>query len=286
MEYGESGIGLIPVQLSGVFPDVSANRVGEYSALIACVALARLLPVPGWKRKLTSWYSWLFLAAFTTMIFAQTRSAILGFCVGVFFIFLFSGRVRLGTAIVVGSVMLIVITGSGHILYDYLRRGQTPAEMATLTGRLQWWEFAWKKFMDAPLTGFGAWAAGRFLVMGAIGNNIGSMHSDWVEVMVGCGFAGIIPLVAAMALGWYKLIQGVLDYALSPLERQLALEAIAVFSVVSTRTIFSTDLTWHAPLSFWIPLGFAEYLRRRYLVTETYRTYPVYASRQFGPSAG
>ena len=165
MEYGESGIGLIPVQLSGVFPDVSANRVGEYSALIACVALARLLPASGWKRLTKSWYSWLFLAAFTTMIFAQTRSAILGFCVGVFFIFLFSGRVRLGTAIVAGSIILIVITGSGHILYDYLRRGQTPAEMATLTGRIQWWEFAWKKFTDAPLTGFGAWAAGRFLVM-------------------------------------------------------------------------------------------------------------------------
>ncbi len=285
MEYGESGIGLIPVQLSGVFPDVSANRVGEYSALLCCVALARLLPVKGWHRVMKSWYSWMFLASFTTMIFAQTRSAILGFGVGVFFIFLFSGRVRLGTVIVVGSVLFIVITGSGGILYDYLRRGQTPAEMATLTGRIQWWEFAWKKFTDAPLTGFGAWAAGRFLIMGAIGNNIGSMHSDWVEVLVGTGFAGIIPLVATLALGWGNLIRYVRDFSLSPLERQLALEAIGVFSVVCTRTIFSTDFTWHCPLSFWIPLGFAEYLRRRYWATETYRAYPAFAT-SLGSSRG
>lgn len=277
LETGGSATGPIAVQLSGVFPDLSANRVGEYSAIIAAVALVRLLPVKGFKRLLSTWYTWVFLAAFITMIFAQTRSATGGFLISVFLIFLFSGRFKHGVAIVLLALMLILVTGSGGVIIDYMRRGQSAQEMEGLTGRLQWWAFAWKKYQDAPFTGFGAYAAGRFLVMGAIGNNIASMHSDWVETLVGCGFWGIFPLLASLAVGWWYLLRYVLDPARTPMERQLALEAIAVLMIATVRTVFSTDLTWHVPLQFWIPLGYAEYMRRRYAVRVRYAPHPAYA---------
>jgi len=286
LETGGSATGPIAVQLSGVFPDVSANRIGEYSAIIAAVALVRLLPVKGFKRLISTWYTWVFAAGFITMVFAQTRSATGGFLVAVFLIFLLSGRFKHGVAVVLIALMLILVTGSGGVLIDYMRRGQSASEMEGLTGRLQWWAFAWKKFQDAPFTGFGAYAAGRFLVMGAIGNNIASMHSDWVETLVGCGFWGIFPLVAVLCVGWWYLIRFVIDPARSPLERQIALEAIAVLTIATLRTIFSTDLTWHAPLQFWIPLGYAEYLRRRYAASLRYSTQPVFAPRTAGSALG
>jgi O-antigen ligase len=278
LETGGTATGPIAVQLSGVFPDVSANRVGEYSAIITAVALVRLLPVKGLKRLMTTWYTWVFLAGFITMVFAQTRSATGGFLVSVFLIFLLSGRFKHGVAVVLIALMLILVTGSGGTLIDYMRRGQSASEMEGLTGRLQWWAFAWKKFQEAPFTGFGAYAAGRFLVMGTIGNNIASMHSDWVETMVGCGFQGIIPLLAVLAVGWWYLLRFVIDPARTPLERQLALEAIAVLMVATMRTIFSTDLTWHYPIQFWVPLGYAEYLRRRYAASVRYATRPAFAT--------
>ncbi len=286
LETGGSATGPIAVQLSGVFPDVSANRVGEYSAILAAVALVRLLPVKGFKRFFSTWYTWLFLAAFITMVFAQTRSATGGFLIAVFLIFLLSGRFKHGVAIVLLATTMILITGSGGVLIDYMRRGQSAQEMEGLTGRLQWWAFAWKKFQDAPFTGFGAYAAGRFLVMGAIGNNIASMHSDWVETLVGCGFQGIVPLLAVLGVGWWYLLRFVLDPARSPLERQLALEAIAVLMIATVRTVFSTDLTWHAPLQFWIPLGYAEYLRRRYAVRLPYASRRVFAAPSPGSALG
>ncbi len=274
LETGGSATGPIAVQLSGVFPDVSANRVGEYAAIIAAVALVRLLPVKGFKRVFSTWYTWVFLAAFITMVFAQTRSATGGFLIALVLIFWLSGRFKHGVAIVLLGVVLILVTGSGGVLIDYMRRGQSAQEMEGLTGRLQWWALAWKKYQDAPFTGFGAYAAGRFLVMGAIGNNIASMHSDWVETLVGCGFWGLGPLLLTLGVAWWYLLRFVIDPARSPLERQLALEAIAVLMIATLRTVFSTDLTWHAPLQFWVPLGYAEFMRRRYAVRLRYAPYP------------
>jgi O-antigen ligase len=264
LEEGGVAGGPIALQLAGVFPSVSCNRVGEYSAIVAALALARLLPVNGVKRVISTWYVWVFMGALITLVFAQTRSATGPFLIAVVLIFWFSGRFKHGVAIALLGATLMLASGAGGVFIDYMRRGQTDAQMESLTGRIQWWEMAWKKYTDAPLTGFGAFAAGRFLVMGSFGNNIATMHSDWVETLVGCGLLGIFPLVAVMGVAWWYLLRFMSDANRTPEERQLCLEAIVVFTVVSFRTVFSTDLTWHSPLTFWLPLGYAEYLRRRY----------------------
>lgn len=283
-EEGGSVTGPLPWQLMGVFPDLSANRVGEYSAILAAVALVRLLPVRGIKRIMKTWYTWLFLAAVVTMVFAQTRSATGGFLVALVLIFWLSGRFKHGVAIVLLGLTLLLVTGAGSVLIDYMRRGQTNAQLESLTGRVQWWEFAWHKYLDAPLTGYGAYAAGKFLVMGSIGNNIASVHSDWVETLVGCSWWGIFPLLAAMGVGWWYLLRFVLDPERSPQERQLALEAIAVLTIATIRTFFSDDLTWHVPLQFWLTLGYAEYLRQRYAATPFRIAAPALIGRRLRPA--
>ncbi|HKS76291.1 MAG TPA: O-antigen ligase family protein [Terriglobales bacterium] len=279
LEEGGQATGPIQVQLSGVFPDLSANRVGEYSAIIAAVALVRLLPVKGYQRRMTTWYTWLFIASLITIVFAQTRSATGGFLVAVVLIFWLSGRFKHGVAIVLLGATLLLVSGGGSTLVDYMKRGQSTQQLESLTGRIQWWELAFKKYEDAPLTGFGGYAAGRFLVMGAIGNNVASMHSDWVETLVGVGFWGIVPLLFAMGTAWWYLLRFILDPERTPEERQLCLETIAVFTVASMRTIFSDDLTWHSPLQFMLPFIFVEYMRHRYGKTRLRITAPAYIGR-------
>lgn len=263
-EYGEQGIGLIGVQLIGLFPDLASNSIGEFAAVIAAVALARLLPIDRTKRYERIWYSWLFLAAFATMFVAQTRSALAGFCFAVFLIFLFSRRVLHGALIVISSAFLIIVTGAGELILEYLERGQTQTQMMSLSSRLSWWSVAFAKFEDYPLTGLGMWAAGRFGVLAKLGMKMtATMHSDWLEILVGMSFWGVIPILILLVWAWVVLIKHLMQSRLHPSLHRLSLEAIAVMGVLSVRMVFMTDLTWHPPLHFFIPLGYAEWLRRR-----------------------
>ncbi|HEV2176116.1 MAG TPA: O-antigen ligase family protein [Terriglobia bacterium] len=263
-EAGESGIGLIGVQLVGVFPDLAANAVGEFSAVLGAVALARLLPIDRRGRYERIWYSWLLLAAFTTMFLAQTRSALAGFCVAVFLIFLFSRRVLHGATIVISSAVLIIVTGVGELIMEYLERGQSQGQMLSLSSRLSWWSVAFSKFMDYPLTGLGMWAAGRFGVLAKLGLKMtATMHSDWIEILVGMSFWGIIPVLTLITWAWVILIRAVLRSRQDPSQNRLSLEAVGVFGVLTVRMVFMTDLTLHPPLHFFAILAYAEWLRRR-----------------------
>ena len=263
LEYGESGIGVIGVQLIGVFPDVASNDIGQHGALMASVALARLLPFTRQRRN-TLWYLALLMFGLVTMLFAQCRSAIAGWCLAVFCIFLFSKRVLQGAVIALSGALVFVLSGLGSLTWTYLQRGQSTAQMTSLSSRLSWWSVAWEKFTDHPLTGLGAWAAGRFGVLAKLGHKLtASMHSDWVEIIVGTGIWGIIPILIVMVWTWWILLRFIRDPEAQGLHADLCLEAIAVLSVLTIRMFFMTEISWHSPLSFFVPIGYAEYLRRR-----------------------
>jgi hypothetical protein len=114
------------------------------------------------------------------------------------------------------------------------------------------------------LTGLGAWAAGRFGVLAKLGHKMtATMHSDWVEVIVGTGIWGIIPIFIVIVWTWWILLRFIRNPELHGLDADLGLEAIAVLSVLTIRMFFMTEISWHSPLSFYVPIGYAEYVRRR-----------------------
>lgn len=261
--YGVQGIGGLGLWLQGVFPDVSSNQIAEYAACIAVIALCRLLPMNR-QRKKTALYSVIFIFGFVTMIFAQTRSAVAGFCVAVFLIYLFSSRVGQGAAIVISSLMLTIISGFGQYIFDYLKRGQSANQLESFSSRLEWWEVALEKFAMYPFTGLGMWAAARFGVLAKIGfTQTATIHSDWVEIIVGTGAWGMIPVLLLMGTAWYVLIKCTINSRLNLRDRQLAYEGMAVLAVVTARMFFMTDLSLHPPCHFFAALGCAEFLRRK-----------------------
>jgi O-antigen ligase len=262
--YGQQGIGELGVWLQGVFPDVSSNQIGEYAACLTALALCRLLPISR-KRVNTAWYVFVFLFGFVTVIYAQTRSALGGFCIAVFLIFLLSNRVQHGAAIVIGSLFAILISGFGEVLYLYVQRGQSANAFDSLSGRVEWWEVALEKFSNYPLTGLGMWAAARFGVLAKIGfTQTATIHSDWVEIIVGMGAWGLLPALCIMATAWYILVRATISSKFDVYDRQLAYEGMAVLTVVSVRMFFMTDLSLHPPCHFFVALGAAEFIRRKY----------------------
>jgi len=151
----------------------------------------------------------------------------------------------------------------GGVIWSFLERGQTEAQIATLSSRSQWWAFAWQTYLERPVTGFGAYAGGRFGVLAKLGLGLTStMHSDYLEVLVGTSIWGMIPLLVALAATWWLILRYA-RHPWNPEERQLAVEALVILAMLTLRSVFNNMFTWHPPLPFLAILGYAEYLRRK-----------------------
>ena len=257
-----NGVGVLGIQLEGIFPAVGANSVGEFGAVLAIVALARLLRRPGAKSD-RAWYGLLFVASFVTMFLAQCRSAFAGFVLGAILVLSLSKRPRLSVLLASGAALFLSHAANNDSLWEFLRRGETDQEVQGLSGRVEFWQLAWQKFLEHPLVGYGAYAAGRSFVMAGLREDPGSMHSEYVEILMGTGLWGLITVVVTLLATWWWLLRSFRNSSLDPFENSLAVEALGVLAVVSVRSFFSPNLFWHVPLIFFAVLGYTEFLRRR-----------------------
>jgi len=270
LEHGYS-LGSLGVRLKGVYPAQGANRIGDLAAILCIVALVRWLPLHGKCRK-NSFYIFLGLFGGLSLILSQTRTAMLGCAVGAFIVLWVSGRIGLRSMLTVGAIgglfltLVMAATPIGDIVINFLRRGQTDAQMSTLSGRLLWWETAYDLYSRTPLgIGMGAFAAEKVPVLQAIGLEGETLHSDYMETILGTGYWGLLPLLLSLGGTWYYLVKYVHHPGVSPAEQQLCLEAMGVLGMLSVRSVFMVIMTLHPPQYYFMILGLAEWLRRRQL---------------------
>lgn len=256
------GSELLPGRISGVSPALDQNTVGEYAAVLAIVAMTRLRFLKRGRGGRA--FYWMVLAGgLFTLVLSQTRTAIVGFLLGVLLVLFFSKRSGVIAALILIVVLLLWFTHAGDFLWSFWERGDSPEGLATVSGRLPVWEFAWEKFQQRPLSGFGAYAGGRFATLAELGNRAwSSTLNAYVEVLVGTGIWGLIPLLVALLGASWLLIRTISGSLFSLIERQLAVEAVGVLSVITTRSFFTINLVWHHSLIFLVLVGYAEFLRR------------------------
>jgi hypothetical protein len=265
----EKGFALGPLQarLTGLIPNISANSIGEYSAILGIVALCRLIYDP--ERKFDRrWYCFLFIAAMATLVFSQTRSAIGGFIFAALVLLVVTRKILYGLVVgAVGAMMgviLVLFTDFGNVVWTYLLRGHDIQQAQGLTGRVEWWQFGIQKFMERPLIGYGAYAGGRFVILPELGRyGTPDLHSSVVESLVDTGVWGPIVLLIAVVAIWWYLLRSIHNPRLELSENRLAMEASAVMGVIMMRCIVSGNLIDHPALAFLTVLGCAEYMRRR-----------------------
>ncbi|MGO8792279.1 MAG: O-antigen ligase family protein [Terriglobia bacterium] len=266
--------GTLGMRLQGVMPALSANDVGTFAAIIGLLALARLLPAIE-ERYNKPWYGLLLLASLVTMVCSQTRTAIAGFALGALLIMIFTRRKGIGTMLTFVAAPIIGIVATGGLIWSYLARGQTEEQLSTLSSRAQWWSFAWQTFLEHPLTGFGAYAAGRFAVLAKLGlGDTSTMHSDYLEITVGTSIWGMVPFLVALVFTWWLMFRYVRESPPESQQRQLAFEALAILALLTFRSVFMTMLTWHPPLHFLAVLGYGEFLRRHQNAAVATRLHP------------
>jgi O-antigen ligase len=261
-EAWQTNVGTLGYQLSGVLPGIDANSVGEYGAIVAIVSLSGLL-LPANGKPDRVWYGLTCTFGLTALVLSQTRSAMAGCLVAAVLVLLLSKRKGLAAFVLSGAAGLIFIGGAGSILWKFLQRGQSPELFQSLSGRVGWWDFGWAQILKSPWVGFGAYTA-RFQVLAKLGEvDASSLHNAFLEVLVGVGIVGLVPLLVALFGTWWSLIRSLRSPALGSFEKAMAVEALGVLAVVSVRSLFTTHLIWHPSLQFLVVLGYAEFLRRR-----------------------
>lgn len=270
-----SGVGTLGVQLQGYFPAVAANSVGEYGAILAILGISRLLlRKENLSRK--AFATLLLMLGLATAILAQTRSALAGLGLGVIVVLYLSRRFALSALLAAGAAGILSVQAVTGSLADFWARGESAQELQTFSSRLNWWQFAWQKFLESPVTGHGAYAAGRFLVMAELKvGSTASVHSDYVEILVGTGLIGLAPAILVVLGTWWALFRASRNPSLPIEERPYLVDAFGVLAVVTVRSIFTTDIFWHPPLMFLAILGYAELLRRKCKPQQSLNTRPV-----------
>jgi O-antigen ligase len=259
-------------QIQGVLPAIDNNSVGEYGAILGIVALTRLL-FPTSNRR---FYLVVFLIGMVTLVSTQSRSPLIGFLVASLLVLFAARRIGVVGLLIFLTPAILSLTDLGDLLWQFFQRGQTAREFESVSGRAQLWEVSWKLFKEQPLFGYGAYAAGRFAVIGKL-TDIGwtSLASTWLEVILGTGALGLLPFLGAFLGIWIVLLRSVPGATNYSVWQPLQVEAIGLMALMSVRSGFTPEFIWHPPLNFFLVLGCAELLRQAYrkqVYEATYRT--------------
>ena len=258
-------------RLTGVIPVEASNSVGTSGGVLAIVALCRLMPVFG-AVKNRAWYMLLLVFGLVSMVLSKTRNSEAAFIFAVALIVLLSQRLRriamwgsLAVAPLVAAAILLndrLLGYAWDLVLSVAERDQSDAAIGSLSGRTAWWAYGIQQLMHHPFTGLGAYAAGRFAVLGKLGvGSAAMMHSDWIEILIGTSFWGLIPFAGALIAAWWYLYRCIRSDVFSPDQRQLALELFALLGMLTMHSFFNDELSWHCPLLFFAILGYAEWVR-------------------------
>ena len=192
----------LPLQVEGVFPSIDHNGVGTLGAIMFVWSLGRFLTpdVEGQPRgKLALLLSFVGLV---TLLAAQYRTGYIAAALALLLVLVF--RYRKILLIVLGSVALVLASSAANRAEPFLLRGESPEQASELSSRVDWWKLAIPVWKESPLIGGGLLTATRLEVLTPIGQeSTSTIHSTWVEALVGTGVTGLLMLaVAFLVLLW------------------------------------------------------------------------------------
>jgi len=246
--------GIIPFSINGLLPRINSNSVSAYGAIIGIVSFVRLNYSSEKKWKI------LFLLAIVTMVLSQGRSGMGGFALGIIIAIMLMRRA--GWALIIATLIGILISyfAFDEFFWEFFMRGQTEEQFWLFSGRINVWEYTYHYFIvDQPWKGFGAYSAGRFLVLG---NYLGwsSLHSTWLELAVGNGIPATIFFAVIVIYSWIVIIKHCLaNYGEA--FNSYFIEISSVFTALIFRSLFTTHFMVHNDFVFFLIIGTVFYIK-------------------------
>jgi O-antigen ligase len=244
-------------QILGIWPSIASNGVGALGVLVTFWPLARLrtLSSPSTLRRgLTYALSGL---GVVSLVVAQYRTGYVAFVMGLLVYLLFGRRWVLATGVAMVVVLGAITIGPSSLVEEaepFALRGQTVEQASTLSSRVDYWTASIPVWEESPLIGRGLLTATRFEVLAPLGETYTStIHSTWVEALVGTGLIGL----ALLALSFLVTYRRALFKALraGDLVPVLLLTVLAVRSITgSTFEVFS----YQAMIFLWLALALSD----------------------------
>jgi O-antigen ligase len=240
---------LLPLQLQGAYPTNSPNDIGEISAIVAATAFYRLLL----KRRSAIeneglLWGGILVLGIVSLIFAQARTSVIELAAALIAILLMTRKSRLLPLLLVSGAILFV-AGGASALREYLMRGQSSELFYSMSGRLSIWDVAWTFFKESPLIGHGFFTAHRLdlnIRLTAISVNVSTIDNTFLEVLLGVGLIGLLPILA----GLFQLASWLLRIArkagLGGRMRECRCEIVGVLIIVIIRAVNGPTFQGHS----------------------------------------
>lgn len=232
-QFPESRPGILIRQTMGA-PYSHPNGLSVYGATLAGFALARALKQPKGGRLL-----WIAAAVGGTLgtLFASGRQGLAVLVVSVALVILALRPWAFLLVFLPGAIAVAIAFGES--ILGAASRGQSTEMLMSLSGRTVWWASAVNAWLEQPLTGFGFGVGGRFVALERIGEgHVSSVHSGILEVLLGVGIIGLIPLLYVL----FRVLRFTLEAFRIETEYIVVVVEIGVTTIISLG-IGGADLT-------------------------------------------
>lgn len=172
-------------------PYSHSNSLSAAGALVFAYAFASYLTVED-RRKRRLWIL-IALAGTAGMLLSSGRQGLI--------IWLASAAVllwlhrRLLFALLIGPATALIVATNWQLVWSVVTRNQAQVNISSLSGRTDMWSSGIELWAAHPWTGYGFGVGGRFVALERIGADAASsIHSGYLEALLGVGIIGILPL--------------------------------------------------------------------------------------------
>lgn len=273
--------GVLGFSINGVLPGISGNGVGQLGAILATVAFVRMVVKP----RSAIVFAPVLVFSLVTAVLTQSRSPLLAFLVAAVVVLIANRRFGF-MAFLAALSGVVLLSPIGDTAYEFLKRGQNEGELASLTGRVDYWGSSIQAVSESWLSGYGAYAGGRYVLSSSLGvGDVSTVHSAYVEVLLDTGVVGLALLVAGLVGTWFLLVRLRSQVVGDPVGRLLWLESVGILTLLTVRSFFSVStFVWSFQiLTFGLVLILVTVARRQ-VVSRRYAgaplTQPVPAARR------
>jgi O-antigen ligase len=192
----------VGVSLAGAFPLLSSNDVGFFGVLLTVWSLARATssdPVHHLRRGIA--YP-LAVVGVVTLVGAQYRTGYVALVVAMTALLVLRRKwLLLGSMALAVAALVISIPTLIHAAQPYALRGTNTQLLTNLDSRVVWWSHAIDVWQESPIIGRGLLTATRFEVLEPLGLDVtATIHSTWVEALVGTGLLGLSLVALALLM--------------------------------------------------------------------------------------
>jgi O-antigen ligase len=236
-------VSAIPYELHGYLPQYSSNTVGLFGGLLALYGLAEA----GRTRRANTLA---LVGGLATLVASQYRTGIVAFIVAGLFV-LWERRRGCVAVLLIAAVPIVVGLGWGRVSAQstqIFEKGR-PELVGSLDSRTVYWHAAGPFIRQRPLLGWGLNVESRRVLASLGDQTTSTIHSTWVEALLGTGIVG----ASLLALAFVSALRQALRSRASPLGLAVAgmLAFICVRSITGTTVeIFDIGFILFLALAF------------------------------------